>query len=110
LLDKDHDGEFPQGPAALTRGGLSHFWSPVMSFSIDFVATSKVKAAAAIKQAHAPEAVVNFLLGAVEALPTADDDRKRFIAVKAQGHLCEGASSYAVSTANIEVREIAPNV
>ena len=47
-----------------------------MSFSTEFVATSKVKAKAAIKQQLMPEGVRQFLLDAVEALPAADEERK----------------------------------
>ncbi|TMJ05814.1 MAG: hypothetical protein E6G97_02080 [Alphaproteobacteria bacterium] len=77
-----------------------------MSFNVEFVAPSKAKAIKQIEIAHLPECIRSFLTVAVGALPAADEDKPRFIKVKAMGHLCEGPSSYSVSNAQIDVSEI----
>ena len=84
-----------------------------MSFSVEFYAGSKAKAVRKLadkEHLHLPESVREFLLRAVEALPSGDEDIKRVVHVKAHGHLCERPGDYQVSSATIEVRELVAHV
>lgn len=72
-----------------------------MSFSFSYLARNKTAAKQRLAKEHAPESVKAFVGTAIDNIPN-----DGLIVVKANGHLCDGAGSYAVTTSAIEVRPL----
>lgn len=78
-----------------------------MSFSMSFVARSRLHALRLLDQrkAELPAPVLAFIKTSIENMPS-PKDAQRVIQVEASGHFCDSSSSSAHSSAQLKIQPI----